>query len=100
MAKALSRVIAIRRRSLTVERGVAVKEGTRHQRQAVPRRRQDGPVLGPWQMMEAHRIPQDDVGIDDRALVRGIVRQSISARILVREEAGGVELARVVGGCP
>src|SRR2546423_1405482 len=59
-----------------------------------------GVKTGARQVVEAHRVPQHDVGVFDWAPLGGIGREAVAAVALVRVRAGGVQLARVVSGDP
>src|SRR3954447_2932382 len=80
--------------------GVAVEEAVGEEGEAVPLSRQNRPVLGAGEVMEAHRVPQHDVAVIDWAVLRGIGWEAVAAPALVRVCTGGVELAWVVGGDP
>src|SRR3954469_12195106 len=77
-----------------------VKKPIGREREAVPLSRQNRPVLGAGEVMEAHRVPQHDVAVIDWAVLRGIGWEAVAAPALVRVCAGGVELAWIVGGDP
>src|ERR1700679_4341551 len=48
-----------------VERGIAVEEAHRDERETGVLDRHDGPVLGPGQVGHPEGVPQHDVGVDD-----------------------------------
>src|SRR5579872_330935 len=65
-----SAIVAVVGRRRHVERGVAVEEAERDQREAGVLDGHDGPVLGPRDVRDPERVPQHDVGVDDRTVLR------------------------------
>src|SRR5579864_6894058 len=63
---AWSAIVAAVGRGRHVERGVAVEEAERDQGEAGVLDGHDGPVLWPRDVGDAERVPQHDVGVDDR----------------------------------
>src|ERR1700722_12287064 len=59
-----------------------------------------GPVLGPGDVMTAHRVPEHHVGVLDRAVRFGPGREPGAARVLVRVIACRVALIGMEPGDP
>src|SRR5262249_61702327 len=58
------------------------------------------PVLWPRDVGYAHRVPENHIAVDERAVRLDPPRQPIAARSLIHELAGRVLLGRVIGGDP
>src|SRR5215813_2881756 len=58
------------------------------------------PVLWPRDVGYAHRVPENHIAVDERAVRLDPSRQPIAARSLIHELAGRVLLGRVIGGDP
>src|ERR1700759_3827140 len=54
--------------------------------------RHDGPVLGAGDVVVDHRVPDDQVGVGDRAVGLGPDGEAVGPRVLVGELARGVAL--------
>src|SRR5215470_3368151 len=83
-----------------VESRVPREEAGRHEPEA---RAMDGhhwPVLRPWDVVDPHRVPENDIAVDERAVRLDPPRQTIVSASLIHELAGRVLLRRVVGGDP
>src|SRR5215469_3275140 len=83
-----------------VESGVPREEAGRHEPEA---RAMDGhhrPVLWPWDVVDPHRVPENDIAVDERAVRLDPPRQTIASTCLIHELAGRVLLRRVIGGDP
>src|ERR1700683_181438 len=63
-------VMTVVRRGRHVERGGAGEEAVRDQREPGVLDRHDRPVLGPGDVRDAEGVPQHDVGIDERTVLR------------------------------
>lgn len=84
------------RRGRHVERRAPVEEPVRLQHEPERHRWHDRPVLGAHHMMGAERVPDDDLGVLQRAVGGGVGRQAGPARVLVRIVAGRVALGGIV----
>src|SRR5215469_6916784 len=83
-----------------VESRVPREEAGRHEPEA---RAMDGhhrPVLWPRDVGNAHRVPENHIAVDERAVRLDPPRQPIASRSLIHELAGRVLLGRVIGGDP
>src|SRR5262249_60804005 len=83
-----------------VESGVPREEASRHESEA---RAMDGhhwPVLWPRDVGNAHRVPENHIAVDERAVRLDPPRQPIASTSLIHELAGRVLLGRVIGGGP
>src|SRR5271169_4629222 len=76
-------VMAMLGRGGHVERGVAVEEAEREQREAGGLDGHHRPVLGSRDMRHAEGMPQHDVGVDHGPVARGPRRQPGAAGVLV-----------------
>src|SRR5215831_18278083 len=83
-----------------VESRVSREEAVRHEPEA---RAMDGhhwPVLWPRDVGNAHRVPENHIAVDERAVRLDPPRQPIASTSLIHELAGRVLLGRVIGGDP
>src|SRR5262249_48664974 len=83
-----------------VESRVPREEAIRHESEA---RAMDGhhwPVLWPRDVGNAHRVPENHIAVDERAVRLDPPRQPIASTSLIHELAGRVLLGRVIGGDP
>src|SRR5215831_12833155 len=83
-----------------VESRVPREEASRHESEA---RTMDGhhwPVLWPRDVGNAHRVPENHIAVDERAVRLDPPRQPIASTSLIHELAGRVLLGRVIGGDP
>jgi hypothetical protein len=83
-----------------VDDRVLVEESGRHELKSAGDAGLDRMVLGPWKMMQAEAVPDDEVAVGDRAILRGPHRQPVIASRLVHEFAGGIALDGTVGRHP
>src|SRR5882757_2581738 len=91
-----SRLVAVRRRTgWDVESWVAVEEPDGFESEADVVDRHDRPVLRPRGVRRPERVPQDDIGVDQVAILFGPHREPHRARVQIRIVAGRVQL---VGG--
>src|SRR5262245_58523180 len=83
-----------------VESRVPREEACRHEPEA---RAMDGhhwPVLRPGDVVDPHRVPENDIAVDERAVRLDPPRQTIASTSLIHELAGRVLLRRVIGRNP
>ena len=76
----------------TSSAGLRSKKPNGIKREAGVLDRHDRPVLGPHEVRDAERVPDDEVGVGERAVARGPARQAVVARVLVRVLARGPPL--------
>src|SRR5215831_19978743 len=77
-----------------VQGRVDAEEAERPEGEADPLDRHDRPVLRPWDVMAAQRVPKHDVGVLDRPVRLGPFREPRPAGMLVGVIPGGEPLAR------
>src|ERR1700691_5955076 len=92
--------MAVGARGRHVERRVAVYEAEGDQREPGVLDRHDRPVLGPGDVRDAERMPQHDVGVDDRTILRRPGRQPGAPCVLVGVVPRGTTLLGVEGRDP
>ncbi len=68
-----------------VERGVAVEEPERREQEAGVLDRHHRPVLGPHEVGDTERVPEHDVGVDERPVGGRPAGQPVAALVLVRD---------------
>src|SRR5215472_14813167 len=83
-----------------VESRVAGEEAGRHEPEARAMDRHHWPVLWPWDVVDPHRVPENDIAVDERAVRLDPPRQAIGSTCLIHELAGRVLLRRIIGGDP
>src|SRR5271166_4144262 len=82
--------------SAHVQGGVAVEEVVGHEAEAGSAHRHYRPLLGASGMRQAHRVPQHNVGVDQRLVVVGVARQAVASGALVGgRKRDGQEAGRV-----
>ena len=84
-----------------VESRVAIEKADRHQREPGVLDRHHGPVLRPWHVGYAERMPHDDVGVLGVPVLLRVNRQAGRTGVQVGERAGiGVQLIVRIGRNP
>src|SRR5579884_4393482 len=92
--------MAMLKRWWHVEGGVAIEKACRFEVEADALYRHNRPVFGAHDMVGAEGVPDNQVGLLQRAVLLDVGRQAIAARLLIRVVTGGVALRRVVGRYP
>ncbi len=83
-----------------IQSGVAIEEAYRLQREPNVRHRHNRPVFGTDDVVSAESIPDDDIGILERAIGPCVGGQPGAACVLLRVITRGETFARIVASDP